>query len=65
MARGCLQGGDLSPLLCILVVDELIDGLNGNDIYTIEYEDGIATLISRQFSNSLSELFQEPLDMVQ
>jgi hypothetical protein len=28
VARGCPQGGVLSPLLCSLVVDELLVGLN-------------------------------------
>jgi hypothetical protein len=35
LAKGCLQGGILSPLLWSLIVDELITGLNGNDCYTL------------------------------
>ena len=65
MARDCLQGGILSPLLCSLVVDELIEGLNENGCYTLGYADGIATVISRKFSNTVSELLQEALGTVQ
>jgi len=61
MARGCLQGDILSPLLWSLVVDELIEGLNENGCYTVGYADGIANLISRTLSNTLSELLQEAL----
>jgi len=31
----CLLTGILLPLLCCLVVDEIIDGLNGNGYYTL------------------------------
>jgi hypothetical protein len=34
VARGCPQGSVLSPLLCSLVLDEVI-GLNGNGYYTL------------------------------
>jgi len=64
MARGCQQGGILSLLLWSLVVDELTDGLNENGCYTLRHADGIANLISRKFSNTLSELLQEALGTV-
>jgi hypothetical protein len=34
-ARGCLQGGELSPLLWSLVVDDLLWGLNSIGYYTV------------------------------
>jgi hypothetical protein len=46
-------------------VDELKKGLNENGCYTLGYADGIATVISRKFSNTISELLQESLGTVQ
>ena len=65
VARGFPQGGVLLPLLCSLVVDKLIRGLNGNGCYTLGYADDIAILISGKFSNTVSELLQEALNMAQ
>jgi hypothetical protein len=45
VARGCPQGGILSPLLWNLVVGKLIGGLDGNGYYTLGYVDDIAILI--------------------
>jgi retron-type reverse transcriptase len=63
VTRGCPQGGILSPLLWSLVVDEPIRGLNG--YYTLGYADDIAVLIHGKFFNTISELLQEALNMVQ
>jgi hypothetical protein len=41
VARGCPQGGVLSPLLWTLVVDDLW-GLNSNGYYTTGYSDDIS-----------------------
>jgi len=35
LAKCYLQRGILLPLLCCLVVDEVIEGLNGNGCYTL------------------------------
>jgi len=35
VARSCLQGRFLSPLLCILFVDELIEEHSENSCYTL------------------------------
>jgi hypothetical protein len=58
VARGC-------PLLWSLVVDELIEGLNGSGYYTLGYTDYIAILIRGKFPKTVSELLQEALSMVQ
>jgi hypothetical protein len=50
-ARGCLQGGVLSPLLWSLVVDDLLWGLNDNGYYTVGYADDIAILINGKFNH--------------
>jgi hypothetical protein len=46
-------------------VDELIGGLNGNGYYTLGYADDIAILICGKFPNTVSELLQEALSVVQ
>jgi hypothetical protein len=45
-ARGCPQGGVLSPLLWSVVVDGLLWGLNSNGCYTVGYADDMAILIN-------------------
>jgi hypothetical protein len=57
-ARGCPQGGVLSPLLWSLVVDELIWELNDGDYYTVGYADDIAILINGKFPQTVSEVLQ-------
>jgi hypothetical protein len=52
------------PLLWSLVVEELT-GLNENGCYTEGYADDIAILICRKFQNTVSELLQEALSIVQ
>jgi hypothetical protein len=59
VARGCLQGGVLSPLLWSLVVDELI-GLNGNG-----WNMQMSLLSLSAEKKTVSELLQEALSMVQ
>jgi hypothetical protein len=46
-------------------VDELIGGLSGNGYYTLGYADDITILIHRKFPNTVSELLQKALSMVQ
>ena len=57
VARGCLQGGILLPLLWRLVVDKLIGGLNDNGCFRLGYVDDIA-IISGKFPHTISGLFQ-------
>jgi hypothetical protein len=56
MARGCPQGGVLSPLLWSLVVDDLLWGLNNSGYYTLRYTDDIAILINGKFLQTASEV---------
>jgi hypothetical protein len=64
VARGCLQGGILSPLLWGLVVNKLIGGLDENSCYTVAYADDIAILLNRKYLNTVSELLQEAMSRV-
>ena len=50
---------------CGAWMDELIGGLNGSGYYSLVYADDIATLISGKFPNTISELLQDALSMVQ
>jgi hypothetical protein len=65
VALGCLQGGVLLPLLCSLIADTLIGGLNENGCNRLGYADDIAILVNRKFPNTISGLFQEALNIVQ
>jgi hypothetical protein len=64
-ARGCPQGGVLSPLLWSLVVDDLLWELNCNGYYTVGYADDIAILINGNFLYTVSEVSQTTLCTVQ
>ena len=46
-------------------MDELIGGLNENECYILGYADDIAIFICGKFLNTVSELLQEALTMVQ
>jgi hypothetical protein len=64
-ARGCPQGGVLSPLLLSLVVDELLWGLNNNCYYIVGYANDIAILINGKFPQTVSEVLKTALCTVQ
>jgi hypothetical protein len=58
VARGCPQGGVLSPLLWCLVVDGLLTRLNGRGLYAQGYADDICLLAVGKFPNTVSGLIQ-------
>jgi hypothetical protein len=62
---GCPQGGVLSPLLWILVVDDRLWGLNDRGYYTVGYADDIAILTNGNFPQTVSEVLQTALHTVQ
>jgi hypothetical protein len=64
-AKGCPQGGVLSPLLWSLIVDDLLWGLNNSGYYTVGYADDIAILINGKFLQAVSEVLQTALHTVQ
>jgi hypothetical protein len=65
VARGCPQGGVLSPLLWCLVVDKLIAGLNVGGIHAQGYADDICLLAVGKFPNTISGLIQWTLHSVE
>jgi hypothetical protein len=53
VAKGCPQGGVLSPLLWDLVVDDLLVTLNNQGYYILGYADDIVILILGKHANML------------
>ena len=60
-AKGCPQGGVLSPLLWSLVIDDLLQELNGDDIHTIGYADDIVITIAGTCPSTIHELMGRAL----
>ena len=63
--RGCPQGGVLSPLLWNLVANELIVLLNKKGFRTIGFADDVFISITGKFLDTLSNLLQSALNLVQ
>ncbi|KAL6417747.1 hypothetical protein ACFW04_014346 [Cataglyphis niger] len=57
VARGCPQGGVLSPLLCCLVIDGLLSKLNDKGFFAQGYVDDLAIVTSCQKSQLLFSFF--------
>ncbi|XP_063975107.1 uncharacterized protein LOC135161459 [Diachasmimorpha longicaudata] len=64
-ARGCPQGGVISPLLWFLVVDGLLTGLEELGIRTVAYADDVALLVTSRDASMLHGKMQKALDYVQ
>jgi len=65
VARGCPQGGVLSPLLWNMVVDSLLHQLNRAGFFTIGYADDITILLNGKFEGVLCNLMQAALQLVE
>jgi hypothetical protein len=63
--RGFPQGGVLSPLLCSLLVDDLLWELNSNGYYTVRHADDVAIIVNGKFLQAVSEVLQAALYRVQ
>ncbi|XP_058791044.1 uncharacterized protein LOC131664172 [Phymastichus coffea] len=63
--QGCPQGGVLSPLLWILVVDELIQILDEDGVVTEGYADDFVILVSGKYEEVLPDLLEQALKKVQ
>jgi hypothetical protein len=64
VAGGCPQGGVLSPLLCNLVVDELLAGINDQGYCAMGYADDIVIIVQGKFTHTVRELVQAALNEV-
>lgn len=65
VAKGCPQGGVLSPLLWNIVVDSLLRRLNDNGFHTTGYADDITILLTGRFETVLCNLMQEALKIIE
>ncbi|XP_063981075.1 uncharacterized protein LOC135164548 [Diachasmimorpha longicaudata] len=63
--RGCLQGGVISPLPWLLVVDGLLTGLEELGVRTVAYADDVALLVTSRNASTLHSKMQKALDYVQ
>lgn len=64
-AKGCPQGGVLSPLLWSIVIDELLNDLNRRGFHIIGYADDVVITIEGICPNTISELMGRALDSTQ
>ena len=62
--RGCPQGGVLSPLLWIMVMDSLLDELAGVGAYVQAYADDLVVLVGGKFENTVFEIMERTLSIV-
>lgn len=60
-AKGCPQGGVLSPLLWSIVIDDLLHELNGDHIFTIGYADDIVIVIVGKFLPTIREIMSRAM----
>ena len=65
VAKGCPQGGVLSPLLWNLVVDDLIRRLNDNGHFTVGYADDLTVLISGKYENILCDVMRYVFEVIE
>ncbi len=62
--RGTPQGGVISPLLWLLVVDSLLKTLERNGVTVVGYADVIAILVNGKFPDVMSDLMERALTTV-
>ncbi|XP_067208430.1 uncharacterized protein [Linepithema humile] len=65
VGRGCPQGGVLSPLLWCLVADGLLRALDDRGFTAQGYADDVAILVRGPFLETLLELMQGALEVVE
>jgi len=65
VAKGCPQGGILSPILWSLVVDSLIAKLNAEGIYAQGYSDDLTILIRGKFESTLGDRVRAGIEIVE
>ncbi|KAJ8711943.1 hypothetical protein PYW08_008897 [Mythimna loreyi] len=65
VAKGCPQGGVLSPLLWNLVADNLVKRLNTKGYFAVGYADDITIIINGTHENTLCNLMRQALKIVE
>ncbi|XP_020298080.1 uncharacterized protein LOC109862437 [Pseudomyrmex gracilis] len=64
-AKGCPQGGVLSPLLWCLVADEFLRELQKKGFLVFGYADDVAIIVRGSFFSTLKETMQKALKIMQ
>lgn len=62
--RGCPQGGVLSPLLWIIVLDELLEILGNLGISAVAYADDVLLLIEGSVTSTIFDLMGQALEKI-
>lgn len=62
--RGTPQGGVISPLLWLLVMNEILCLLDAKGIKVVAYADDLVLLVSGKFLNSVSDILNSSLKML-
>ena len=60
-AKGCPQGGVISPLLWTIVIDELLEDLNNLGLYTLGYADDVVITIIGNDLITMGELMSRAI----
>ncbi|XP_044596718.1 uncharacterized protein LOC123273383 [Cotesia glomerata] len=63
--RGCPQGGVTSPLMWILVINELLVALENLGVYAVGYADDVALMIKGSSPTEMRWRTQRALDLIQ
>ena len=63
VARGCTQGGVLSPLLWNLVADRLLIATNDLGFSTFSYADDIVITVQGKFAHTVREIMQKAMNV--
>lgn len=64
VTRGTPQGGVISPLLWILVVNQILENMKAKGYKTIAYADDIVILISGKHLPTITNLMESALNMI-
>lgn len=65
VAKGCPQGGILSPILWCMVVDSLIKKLNEQGIFAQGYSDDLTILVRGKFESTLGDRVRTSMRIVE
>nr|CAI5831216.1 unnamed protein product [Callosobruchus analis] len=63
-ARGCPQGGLLSPLLGTVPVDDMLEEFSVRGVDVLCYVDDLATLVRGKYEDTISEYLQQALNII-
>ncbi|XP_075162688.1 uncharacterized protein LOC142235317 [Haematobia irritans] len=59
--RGLPQGGVISPVLWLIIVDEILSPLSNRGIKVVAYSDDIVSMVSGKFLDTISDVMSDSL----